>query len=82
MRATALAALLGSLAPLAAAQDEDASQKFFALPMARDTRELAATTEEHLRAESYPEALAALQRILEEHGQEVLPADRARAGSR
>lgn len=56
------------------AQEDGDATRFFALPMVRDTRELAAVAEEHLRAERYPEAIGALQRILEDHAQEVLPA--------
>lgn len=78
-----LLGLLGPLGQAAGAQEsEDSAQRFFALPMTRDTRELAAATEEHLQAERYPEALAVLQRILEEHAQEVLPAERARPGAK
>src|SRR5262249_52943225 len=76
------ALLLFPLARAARAQDDDSTQRFFALPMARDTRELAATAEEHLRAERYPEAIAVLQRILEDHSQEVLPPDPTRPAAR
>lgn len=83
MLALRLATLvLGPLGQAAAAQEEDTTTRFFALPMTRDTRELAAATEEHLRAERFPEALGVLQRILEGHDLEVLPSDRARTGTK
>jgi outer membrane protein assembly factor BamB len=77
--------LAGVLAPRAGTQlsaqlatqltdEPDDGTRFFALPMVRDTRELAAVADEHLRAERYSEAIGALQRIVEEHAQEVLPA--------
>jgi hypothetical protein len=66
--------LLGSAGSVQAAQRaEDDATRFFALPMVRDTRELASVAEEHLAARRHPEAIAALQRILDEHANEVLP---------
>ncbi len=53
-------------------QDEDGT-RFFALPMSRDARDLAAGAEEHLAAARFDEALFALQRLIEEHRAEVLP---------
>jgi outer membrane protein assembly factor BamB len=71
-----LALWLGALGLQAGAQEEEDTTRIFALPTVRDTRELAATADEHLRAGRYNEGVQALQRILEEHGQEVLPAER------
>lgn len=74
MKRLVLAAGLALCARVISAQDDGDATRFFALPMVRDTRELAAVAEEHLAAERYPEAIGALQRILEDHAQEVLPA--------
>jgi len=53
--------------------DEDEVTRFFAVPMVRETRELADLAEEHLGAGREAEAMAVLQRLLDEHTSEVLP---------
>lgn len=70
--------LVASLAPLGRAasaqgdREEDEGTRFFALPMVRETRELADLALEHLAAGRETEALAVLQRMLDEHSREVL----------
>jgi len=54
-------------------EDEDTVTRFFAVPMVRETRELADLAEEHLRAGREAEAMAVLQRLIDEHAGEVLP---------
>lgn len=72
-----LVLLLGAL-PAHARQspgepEEDSTTRFFAVPMVRETRELADLAEEHLAAGRESEAMAVLQRLLEDHAGEVLP---------
>jgi outer membrane protein assembly factor BamB len=64
-------------------QDPDAREatRYFALPMARDTQELADAAKEHAEAGRYTEAVQALQRMLERHAHEVLAATRAGGAS-
>ena len=73
-------ALLAASGTRLAAQEDDETERFFAIPLVRDTRELAAVADEHLRAERFPEAIASLQRILEDHAHEVLPAQKKEPG--
>ncbi|NOT30970.1 MAG: hypothetical protein HOP15_11030, partial [Planctomycetes bacterium] len=75
-----LCALLSASGPRLAAQEDEEAERFFALPLVRDTRELAAVADEHLRAERFAEAIASLQRILEDHAHEVLPAPKNEPG--
>jgi outer membrane protein assembly factor BamB len=59
-------------AQVASLPDED-EPRFFALPLTRDAHTLAQRVEEHLAAGRMEEALQALQELLEEHADEVLP---------
>lgn len=52
---------------------EDDQARFFAVPMVRETRELADLVQEHLDAGRNTEAMDLLQRMLDEHAGEVLP---------
>ena len=54
-------------------EDRDPGTRFFAMPMSRGARELAATAQEHLMAERWSEGIGLLQSLCEEHGAEVLP---------
>ena len=61
----------------AALQDEEADNlgsQPFALPLARDARTIAERAAGHLAAQRWSEGIADLQRLLEEHGSDVLPA--------
>ncbi|HEX6882222.1 MAG TPA: PQQ-binding-like beta-propeller repeat protein [Planctomycetota bacterium] len=60
---------------------EDEATRFFALPMVRDTQELADVAERHVAAGRFPEAVQALQRILEQHAHEVLAPGRGPGGN-
>src|SRR6185503_13964095 len=65
--------LAGALRAQEQSSEEDQT-RFFAIPMARDTRELASAAQVHLGAGRHDDALAALQELLEQHAGEVLPA--------
>ena len=73
-------ALLASAGTARALAQETEDTRFFAIPMARDAQALAETAEEHLVAERYSEGLASLQRLLEEHGDDVLPKEWRKKG--
>ncbi len=59
--------------PARSALQEEPDTRFFAIPMSRDARELAATTQEHLAAGRFEEGVEALQSLIEGHRGEVLP---------
>ncbi len=64
---------------------EDGGQtqrRFFAIPEARDARTLAERAQDHIAAQRWTNALADLQRLIEEHGGDVLPADMAEGNER
>ncbi len=76
VRALAALAALAALGAAPAAQedpDEALRSQPFALPLARDARTLAERARDHVQARRWSEALADLQRLVEEHSSDVLP---------
>ena len=70
---------LGAFSPQE--EERDPGTRFFAMPMSRGARELAATAKEHLSAERWSEGIAILQSLYEEHGAEILPQEWRRSAS-